>query len=343
MNGKQNRAKYYLLPALVCLLSLAGIVYYYFFFAFSTLSEKTYVYIDDDDNMDSVIYKLENIAGSCQMTGFRTLARHYGYQDHIKTGRYPIEPQTSTVNVFIAIKNGRQEPLMVVIPETRTIEQLAERIANKLMIDSTEMVSALSDKAFCEQFGFNTNTIISVFVPNTYEFYWDTSVNSFMKRIKKEYDTFWNKERKDKAQSLGLTPIEVSTLASIIDEETANTKEKPIIAGMYINRLKAGMPLQADPTIKFALKDFSLKRIYHNHLLIDSPYNTYQNTGLPPGPIKVASIKGIDAVLNRTQHTYFYMCANADFSGTHVFSSNYNEHLHNAALYAKALNEKGIK
>jgi UPF0755 protein len=164
-----------------------------------------------------------------------------------------------------------------------------------------------------------------------------------MKRMQKEHDNFWNADRQAKAQAIGLTPNEVCTLASIIDEETANNGEKPMIAGMYLNRLKTGMPLQADPTIKFALKDFALKRIYHNMLTIDNPYNTYRNAGLPPGPIKIASVAGIDAVLNRVDHNYLYMCAKEDFSGTHNFAATYQEHLRNASKYARALNQRGIK
>jgi UPF0755 protein len=164
-----------------------------------------------------------------------------------------------------------------------------------------------------------------------------------MQRMVKEHDAFWTTERRQKASRLGLSPEQVCTLASIIDEETANNGEKPMIAGMYLNRLKVGMPLQADPTVKFALQDFSLKRIYHNHLTVNSPYNTYKNIGLPPGPIKVASIQGIDAVLNRVQHNYLYMCAKEDFSGTHNFAVSYQEHLKNAARYSEALNQRGIK
>ena len=164
-----------------------------------------------------------------------------------------------------------------------------------------------------------------------------------MERMEKEYNKFWNADRRGKAEAMGMTPVEVVTMASIIDEETANNGEKPMIAGMYYNRLKTNMPLQADPTIKFALKDFALKRIYNKLLYINSPYNTYRNEGLPPGPIKIASIAGIDAVLNHVQHDYLYMCAKEDFSGTHNFARTYQEHLQNAARYTKALNERGIK
>jgi UPF0755 protein len=161
--------------------------------------------------------------------------------------------------------------------------------------------------------------------------------------MKKESDTFWTEQRLSKAEKTGMTPQEVITLASIIDEETANNGEKPMIAGMYLNRLKSGMPLQADPTVKFALRQFGLKRIYNNLLNTDSPYNTYRNVGLPPGPIRVASVAGIDAVLNYVKHEYMYMCAKEDFSGTHNFARTYSEHLQNARKYSNALNERGIR
>ena len=340
---KRNKAKYYLIPAIACMAGIVAIGYFYFFTTFLTLKEKQYVYIDDDDTVDSVYAKLEPLSSHHAMTGFRTLIRHFNSDEKIRTGRYAIEPGMNTVNTFRMIRNGQQEPIMLTIPECRTMEQMAARLSGKLMIDSTTIANALTDKAFCQQLGYDTCTIACIFVPNTYEVYWNTSIDKFMNRMVKEHDKFWTSERKQKANDLGLSANEVCTLASIIDEETANNSEKPMIAGMYLNRLRINMPLQADPTVKFALKDFALKRIYHNHLEVKSPYNTYKNTGLPPGPIKVASIQGIDAVLNRIAHNYIYMCAKEDFSGTHNFASSYEEHLKNAARYSKALNERGIK
>lgn len=340
---KRNKAKYYLIPAIICMAGIVAIGYFYFFTAFSAQASKQYVYIDDDDTVDSVYAKLKPVASHHALTGFRTLARHFNYDEKIRTGRYAIEPSMNTVNVFRMMKNGQQEPVMLTIPECRTIEQLAARLSTKLMIDSTTIVQTLTDEAYCEQLGYDTCTIACVFVPNTYEVYWNISIEKLMGRMVKEHDRFWTSERKQKANALGLSTNEVCTLASIIDEETANNAEKPMIAGMYLNRLKIGMPLQADPTVKFALKDFALKRIYHGHLEVESPYNTYKYAGLPPGPIKIASIQGIDAVLNRVAHNYIYMCAKEDFSGTHNFAANYQEHLKNAARYSKALNERGIK
>lgn len=341
---KTINARYYLIPAVVCLLIITGLVYYFFLTDFSKEAEKIqYVYIDDDDTLDSVCAKLKPTANDQSIAGFKCLARHSSYSNNIRSGRYAIKPTISTLNLFRELKNGHQEALMITIPESRTTERLAGVIARKLMLDSLALAISLQDNDFCKKWGYDTTTIACLFVPNTYEIYWNVTLDGFMERMQKEHDRFWNGERTAKATVLKMTTNEVCTLASIIDEETANNAEKPMIAGMYLNRLKAGMPLQADPTIKFAMKRFELRRIYHDMLFFDSPYNTYKNTGLPPGPIKIASIKGIDAVLNRVDHDYLYMCAKEDFSGTHNFAKTYKDHLVNAAKYAKALNDRGIK
>ena len=338
-----SKKNYYLMVIAVCLAGLIGTLVYYFVGSFSQSDKTEYVYIDDNDDMDSLSEKFESFASGRAILTFKVLARHSGYADHLRTGRYAIQPGENTVTVFRHLKNGFQEPVMLTIPESRTMDRLAVSLSKKLMLDSTMVAILLRDPSYCAKQGYDTATIACLFVPNTYEVYWNTSLDNLLARMKKEHDHFWNADRLAKAQAIGLTPNEVCTLASIIDEETANNAEKPMIAGMYLNRLKTGMPLQADPTIKFALQDFALKRIYHNMLTIDSPYNTYQNTGLPPGPIKIASVKGIDAVLNRVDHNYLYMCAKVDFSGTHNFAATYQEHLRNATKYARALNERGIK
>ena len=275
--------------------------------------------------------------------GLTCIARYMQYDQHLHTGRYAINPGEGAFAVLRRLRNGQQSPVRLTIPEARTTNRLAAILAGKLMLDSAAIATALADSAICAQAGYDTCTIPCMFVADTYEVYWNISIDKLIERMKREHDKFWNEERRTKAQQAGLTPEEVCTLASIVDEETANLAEKPMIAGMYINRLKQNMPLQADPTIKFALKDFALKRIYRKMLDTDSPYNTYRNTGLPPGPIKIASSDGIDAVLNHEHHDYLYMCAKEDFSGTHNFAHSYKEHLDNAARYAKALNQRGIK
>lgn len=340
---KPITSKYYLYTAGCCLLLTISLLYYYFFSACSISNEVTYLYIDDDDTADSVIVKLTPVASTHSIAGFSALARHTGYADNIRSGRYAINPGERTFKIFRKIKNGQQIPLGLTIPEVRTIDRLAGALSKKLMVDSLTIAQALTDSTFCARYGYDTATIVAVFIPNTYNIYWNVNISKLMERMKKEHDAFWTAERKEKAKAMNLTETEVATLASIIDEETANNSEKPMIAGMYYNRLKIDMPLQADPTIKFALKDFGLRRIYNKLLHTDSPYNTYKNIGLPPGPIKIASIAGIDAVLNYTKHDYLYMCAKEDFSGTHNFAATYEQHLQNAARYSKALNERGIK
>lgn len=340
---KIPKSKLYLYPAVIGLVLIIGILIYFFLVPVSVKEDTYYIYIDDNDNQDSVVNKIRPIASSTSIICLQNLLRHANYKDQIKTGRYAINPKEGIVTIYRRLKNGQQSSLNLTIPEARTTERLAAILSKKLMLDSATIASALSSQETCQKYGYDTCTIPAMFVPNTYDIYWNVSIDGFLERMKKEHDRFWNAERTTKASFHGLKPNEVATLASIIDEETANNAEKPMIAGMYINRLKKGMPLQADPTVKFALKQFGLKRIYNKLLRTDSPYNTYVHEGLPPGPIKVASIKGIDAVLNAVNHDYLYMCAKEDFSGTHNFAKTYPEHLQNAAKYTKALNERGIK
>lgn len=340
---KAIKKKHYIIPIIICVLALAGLVLFYLTGSLSKSDKCEYVYIDDNDNLDSVAAKLKPIANEQALLSFKLLSRHSGYSKNIMTGKYAILPEEGIIAVLRKLKNGHQEPVRLTIPESRTTDRLAGALSRKLMMDSVALSVLLKDSTLCAKMGYDTATIVCLFVPNTYEVYWNTSIENFLTRMKKEHDKFWNKDRQAKAAALGLNPNKVCTLASIIDEETSNNPEKPMIARMYMNRLEKGMPLQADPTVKFALKDFALKRIYHNMLNTESPYNTYKYAGLPPGPIKVASVAGIDAVLNAPQHQYLYMCAKEDFSGTHNFASSYSEHLRNAARYSKALNERGIK
>jgi len=340
---KSINAKYLLAAAAVCIIAILAFGYYYFMTGFSAKEEPCSIFIDQDDNLDSVLNKLHPIATEHGLTGFSTLMRHTSYDDAPTTGHYTITPEMTTWQLVRKMKNGLQDPIRLTIPESRTMQKLAGYLGRKLMLDSVTIAAALIDEPYCERWGYDTATIPAIFVPNTYEVYWNITLDHLMERMQKEHDAFWKGDRLKKAQAMSLTPNEVATLASIIDEETANNGEKPMVAGMYMNRLRTDMPLQADPTIKFALKRFELKRIYHDMLYIDNPYNTYRNTGLPPGPIKIASVKGIDAVLNAVKHDYLYMCAKEDFSGTHNFARSYSEHLRNAARYAKALNDRGIR
>ena len=342
--------KKYIILALICLLTIVGFLYYYFFDSFSKSSKTEYLYIDQDDNIDSVFSKLSPIASCHGLQGFSTLVRHTSYPQNIKTGRYEVSTSIGALQLFHHLKSGIQTSIHLTVPSVRTIEDLSHAISSKLMLDSASIYTALTNEDICKAYGYTTETITCMFIPNTYDIYWNTSLSKLLNRMKKECNVFWNDTRMKKASQLGLTPVEVIILASIVDEETANKAEKPMVAGMYYNRLKIrnseypnGMPLQADPTIKFALKQFSIKRIYRNMLQTKSPYNTYLNVGLPPGPIRIPTTESIDAVLNMVHHNYIYMCAKEDFSGTHNFASNYREHQANAAKYSKALNARGIK
>ena len=347
---KKNKKRRFLIPACVCLAVVLAAVYYYFFAAMLSGSDTKYVYIDNDDTVDSVYAKLSDVSKASAMTGFKTIVRHSKYADKIRTGRYAVRPGEGAYIVFRHLKNGLQTPVNLVVPSVRTMDRLAAELSKKLMLDSATIYKALSDEATCQKYGYDTATIAAMFIPNTYDIYWNVTAGKLLDRMQKENRKFWNAERTQKAKAMKLSPVEVSTLASIIDEETANDGEKPMVAGMYYNRLMLrnaeypnGMPLQADPTIKFAWKRFDLRRIYNNLLAINSPYNTYKNPGLPPGPIRIPSIAGLDAVLNHVHHNYIYMCAKEDFSGTHNFARTYEEHLQNAKRYSQALNQRGIK
>ena len=330
-----NKKKYIIIGISIALCAGISIIANLFFSNPINSQEDTILYIDKDDTPDSVWEKAH--------LGWRgeILNTVIPYK-RVKTGRYVITPHTGVLPLYRKLRNGQQDPIQLTIPTCRTMEKLAGALSQKLMLDSLELINAFTDEEFCKQAGYSTATLPALFIPNTYEVYWDITLEGFITRMQKENKAFWNTEREQKAKALSLSHEEIFTLASIVDEETANDAEKPIIAGLYLNRLRQGMPLQADPTVKFAVGDFSLRRITGEHLHKESPYNTYLNIGLPPGPIRIASIKGIDAVLYHQVHNYLYMCAKADFSGTHAYAATFNEHKKNARNYIRALNERNI-
>ncbi len=332
--------------AAICIGSIffiALIFVYYNLFASQFQNEKpAYVYIDKDDTADSITVKVEHAGKPRSMQGFRWLMNHIDKAKNIHAGRYIIRPNDGNYRVFRRLTRGQQEPLNFSINDIRTSGQLAKSIGKQLMMDSAEVAIRLNDSAFCAKFGFTKQTIVCLFIPNTYQLYWTISTADLFKKMKKEYKQFWNKERMDKAKAIGFTPAEVCTIASIVEEETNSNTEKPMVAGLYINRLHQGIKLQADPTVKFAVQDFTLKRVTGTYLRSDSPYNTYKFLGLPPGPIRIPSIKGVDAVLNYTRHNYIYMCAKEDFSGTHNFAATWEAHQANAKKYQAELNKRKI-
>lgn len=317
-------------------------VYYYLLYPQFRPEKTVYMYIDSDDNLDSVYHKLKNAGNPRSMTGFKWMVNKKNYGSRIRTGRYAVKPRDDAYHLFNRLSAGIQTPMNLTINGVRTRDALARTISNQLMIDSASIASRLYDPVFCEQIGYKEETIVSLFIPNTYEVYWNMNVDELFSRMQKEHKRFWNDERLAKAKNIGMTPEEVCTLASIVEEETNNASERPMVAGLYMNRLKKGMLLQADPTVKFGVGDFGLRRITNQHLQVNSPYNTYKYTGLPPGPIRIPSRKSMDSVLNYTKHNYLYMCAKEDFSGTHNFATNLKDHMANARKYWKALNERKI-
>lgn len=302
-----------------------------------------WLYIDGDDTADSVCAKLEKQFHAKRTEGFKLLAAAKDYEGHIHTGAYRLSPDETTLQIFRKLNHGRQTPVKLVVPGTRSLARMASAVGRQIMADSAQLAAALNDSARCASLGFRRETLPALFLPNTYEVYWNMDAAGFMKRMKKEYDRFWNAQRLNKAKAAGLTPVEVSTLASIVEEETADKDEMPVVAGLYLNRLRIGMPLQADPTVKFALQDFGLRRILYKHLETDSPYNTYIHQGLPPGPIRIPSIHAVESVLNYSHHRYLYMCAKEDLSGTHNFARTLSEHQANARRYQQALNRRNIR
>lgn len=330
---------------LVLFVGIAGGVYLYqsLFAPCTTNAQTSYLYIDRDDNVDSVYVKLKEVGQIKQMTGYNLLTKYQHFGDNLHTGCYEITHGKRMIDLYRQLSRGQQSPVRLTVPSTRTVGQLIKTLDRQLMIDSTEISKQLFENDFYKSIGFNELTIPAFFIPNTYEVYWNLSAESLLKRLKQEYDRYWNEQRRQKAQVQGLTPQQVAVLASIVDEETAKNDEKPIVAGLYLNRLHRGMLLQADPTVKFALNDPTIKRILFSHLEVDSPYNTYKYEGLPPGPIRVASLQALESVLNPTRHNYLYMCAKEDFSGYHNFAVTNAQHAANARRYQQALNQRGIK
>ncbi len=274
---------------------------------------------------------------------FYWLADKKNYSKKIIPGKYIISKPISINNLINILRSGKQTPVYIQFNHgIKDTETLAKKLAKNIEDSPKDFIKSFNNQAFIDSLGFNKNTILSMFIPNTYEVYWSTPARKVLLRLKKEYQKFWNKQRLQKAKSIKLTPIQVSILASIICKETNKDDEKPIIAGVYINRLRKGIPLQADPTIIFANKAWLAKRVTTKMLKVNSPYNTYKHKGLPPGPICIPDIASIDAVLNYKKHNYLYFCAKSDFSGYHAFATTLSQHLQNAKKYQQALNRMKI-
>ena len=260
----------------------------------------------------------------------------------IHPGHYVLKDGMNNNQLVNMLRGGLQTPVKVKFNNIRDVDQLAGRVATQIEADSASIAQLLHNQDYINQLGFNNYTIPALFLPDTYEFYWNTDAEGFVVRMFQEYNKFWTEERKQQAQAKGLTPVQVSTLASIVNKETNMTDEMPRVAGVYLNRLKSNWLLQADPTLIFAWNDYSIRRVLDRHKEIESPYNTYKYIGLPPGPICIPSIAAVKAVLNAEDHHYYYFCAKEDFSGYHNFAKTLSEHNRNAARYQQALNQRGI-
>lgn len=296
------------------------------------------IYITPGETAAQIVDDIQSNEPEGTLTGLRWIMKLKKYDGHVRTGSYIIKKGAKPTSIYRMLASGSQTPVNVVINSCRTTDRMAGAIASQLMTDSLSVLQFLTDSASLSTLGYTTATVFELIIPNTYELYWNTSVESFMKRMSKEQASFWEK-RADKAAAVGLTPHEIMTLASIVEEETAKADEMPVVAGLYMNRLHRGMLLQADPTVIFALGGERPKRVLYEHLNVDSPYNTYLYAGLPPAPIRFVSPTAIDAVLNYTRHNYLYMCAKEDFSGYHNFAATLSQHNANAARYQRALTQ----
>ncbi len=305
-------------------------------------SDKVSIYIPTGSTWSQVVDMIDSELKIPNLNILSWVAEKKKYPELIKPGRYLIEEPISYVGLINMLRSGNQRPVIITFNNIRSLNQVAGRIGNQIEADSADIVAFFSDEKNFASDGFRKENVISLFIPDSYEVYWNTDAAGLYKRLLKEYRLFWNEERLAKAKAENLDPFEVATLASIIDDEVVKKDEKPRIAGVYLNRLKRGIPLQACPTIKFALNDFTITRVLFKHLQVDSPYNTYKHNGFPPGPIGCPSKEGIDAVLNAEKHEYLFFAAKPDFSGYHNFSRTLAEHNRYAATYQRELNKRRI-
>ena len=302
-----------------------------------------YIYIPTGSSYKDLLGIIKKQELLKDTASFTWAAEKMNFGKKIKPGKYRLSAGMSNRRLINMLKSGNQEPVKLYFQNIRLKENFVGMVSKKLEADSLSMSKLLDSTEFVQAYGFTTNNVYTLFIPNSYEFYWNTDAKTFFTKMFENYQQFWNEERLAKAKKLNLSPKEVSVLASIVDSEALVDREMPIIAGLYLNRLQRGIKLEADPTVIFANKDFSIRRVLNKHLRKESPYNTYIHTGLPPGPITMPSIAAIDAVLNAKNHDYIYMCAKEDFSGTHNFASNLSEHLANAKRFQQALNDRNIK
>ena len=345
--GKRTRFTVLLVLAILLIFALA-----FGFWVYKTVmspniktadGKEVSLYIPTGSDYDQVKAIIDDANVLLNENSFNWVAKRKELPENIHPGRYIIKDGMNNNRLVNMLRGGLQTPVKVKFNNIRDVDQLAGRIAQQIEADSTSIADMLHNQQYINQLGFNNYTIPALFLPDTYEFYWNTDAEGFVNRMFQEYNKFWNEERKQQAQSKGLSPIQVSTLASIVNKETNMTDEMPRVAGVYLNRIKSNWLLQADPTLIFAWNDYSIRRVLDYHKQIESPYNTYKHIGLPPGPICIPSLAAIKAVLNAEDHNYYYFCAKEDFSGYHNFAKTLAEHNRNAAKYQQALNQRGIR
>lgn len=337
-------AKIILIAVLVILAigGFYGLKLYQVYFSANITGNEKYLYIKTGAHLDDVYKEIKSKDLLTDIGTFSEAAAKMDLALKLKPGRYRLKKGMNNRTLINLIKSGNQEPVKIKFQNIRKKENFAAYLSRSLEADSLSFLKVIDSAALVEKYGFTTENSYTMYIPNTYEMYWNTSPIEFFERMQKEFDKFWTPERKQKAAALNLSPQQVVILASIVDGEAIYDKEMPIIAGLYLNRINRGILLQADPTVIFANDDFTVKRVTNALLRVDSKYNTYKYAGLPPGPIMMPSISAIDAVLNRNVNNYIYMCAKEDFSGYHAFAETKAQHEINANKYRAALNKRNI-
>ncbi|MBB2145057.1 endolytic transglycosylase MltG [Pedobacter sp. LMG 31464] len=340
----KNSTKIILVVAvvIVAIAGFFGFKFYSLYFAPNVRSAKSYIYVKTGSDYNGFLHNLLESGVIKNEGSFQEAAEKMNLANNIKPGRYAVKEGMNNRTLINKLKSGNQDAVKLKFQNIRKKENFAAYLAKNMEADSLAFIKVLDSAALVEKYGFNTENVYTMFIPNTYELYWNISPTEFFEKMVKQYNKFWNDERKSKAAKLNLTPIQVSILASIVDGEALYDKEMPTIAGLYLNRLNRGILLQADPTVIYANDDFTVKRVTNALLAVNSKYNTYKYAGLPPGPIAMPSIKAIDAVLNREVNNYIYMCAKEDFSGYHNFAETVAQHEINAKKYREALNKRNI-
>lgn len=343
LNCDNMRRTIYLLITIVIVAGALGTLFIFnILYKGNTTKGVSYLYIPSNSQIADLIDSLNSSARVININSFKRAAVIERFKNNVKPGRYKILEGMNNRALVRMFKLGLQTPLNLTLSgNIRDMERLSAIISSRIESDSLSVLNILNDKKLADSLGFDSFSFPGMFIQNTYEIYWTVKPRDLILRFHREYNIFWNESRRSKAMQIGLSPKEITTLASIIIQESNLKDEHPVIAGVYLNRIKKGMPLQADPTIKFALNDHSLKRILYKHLEVNSPYNTYRNRGLPPGPIVLSSPDVIDSVLNYSKHNYLYFCAKPSLDGSHSFAATLQQHNRNARAYHNAI--RGLK